>query len=440
MASFRARVAVLVASAVAVAVALASVAAYLVTRAQLRDSIDDALRQRADAVLLGPADPFRFRLEAPLLGGAGGYAQVVSPEGRTFRPPGARTPLPTDGAAEVAAGRREPFVEDATVAGTHVRILTTRLSPSLAVQIARPLDEVDRTLHRLALLLAAVSLGGVALAAGAGVLVTRAALAPVRRLTETAEHVTATRDLSRRIEAAGGDELGRLAASFNAMLEALDESMRSQTRLVADASHELRTPLTSLRTNVEVLERGEGLDDHARRRILGDVRAQLEELTELVADLLELARGRETNGEREAIRLDGLVADAVERARRRAPEVRFATHLQPSSVSGVRRRLDRAVTNLLDNAAKWSPPGGVVEVDVRGAEISVRDHGPGIAAADLPHVFDRFYRAPSARAVAGSGLGLAIVRQVAEEHGGTVSAETAPGGGARLRLSLLATS
>src|SRR5918996_247963 len=224
------------------------------------------------------------------------------------------------------------------------------------------------------------------------------------------------------------------------MLAALGEAMASRRGLVADASHELRTPLTSIRTNIEVLERSEELEPEERERVVRDVRVQLEELSILVADLVELARGNERTDPPEPVRLDELVAEAVDRAGRVAPGVRFQTALEPVTVHAVPAQVERAVGNLLDNAAKWSPPGGTVEVEVRGGEVLVRDHGPGIDDSDLPHVFDRFYRAPAARGVPGSGLGLAIVRKVAEAHGGSVSAEPAPGGGARFRFRLLVTS
>jgi two-component system sensor histidine kinase MprB len=221
------------------------------------------------------------------------------------------------------------------------------------------------------------------------------------------------------------------------MLEALDDSQRAQRQLVADASHELRTPLTSLRTNLEVLGTGRDLPAADRERLRRDLVAQLEELGELVGDLVELARDGELAGDpAEPLRLDELVGAAVERARRHAPQVAFDVDMEPCVVTGERGRLDRAVANLLDNAAKWSPPGATVEVRLRDGELTVRDHGPGIAEQDLPYVFDRFYRATAARGRAGSGLGLAIVRQVAELHAGTVSAESAPGGGALLRLAL----
>ncbi|HZB23455.1 MAG TPA: HAMP domain-containing sensor histidine kinase [Gaiellaceae bacterium] len=438
--SFRTRITISAAAAVALAIIAASFVVYAIVRTELRAEVDESLHDRARAVFLEAQGPLGFTVEEPLLGGPSGYAQLVTSDGQVARRPDARIALPVGRAREVAAGTRDSFYEDDTVAGIHVRILTKPLAPGVALQIARPLDEVDRTLDRLALLLAAVSLGGIGLAALAGLLVARTALAPVRRMTETAEHVTATTDLSRRIDRVAGDELGRLAASFNAMLGALGESQRAQQRLVADASHELRTPLTSLRTNVDVLERGKSLPPEERNAIVADVRAQLVELTRLVEDLLELARGSERRDDPEPVRLDELVGAAVDRARILTRDVVFDAKLEPSTVVGVPRRIDRAVANLLDNAAKWSPPGGRVEVIVHDGEVAVRDDGPGIAGEDVERVFDRFYRANDARRVPGSGLGLAIVRDVAEEHGGTVAAGAAPGGGAELRLKLLTAS
>ena len=438
--SFRTRITISAAAAVALAVIAASLVVYAIVRNELRSEVDESLRDRARAVFLEAQGPLGFTVKEPLLGGPSGYAQLVTSDGQVARRPDARIALPIGRAREVAAGTREAFYDDTTVAGIHIRILTKQLASGVALQIARPLDEVDRTLDRLALLLAAVSLGGIGLAALAGLLVARTALAPVRRMTETAEHVTATTDLSRRIERVAGDELGRLAASFNGMLEALGESQSAQRRLVADASHELRTPLTSLRTNVDVLERGTTLPPEERDAIVADVRAQLIELTRLVEDLLELARGSELRDEPEPVRLDELVGAAVDRARILSRDVVFDARLEPSTVVGVPRRIDRAVANLLDNAAKWSPPGGRVEVHVHDGEVAVRDEGPGISGEDVERVFDRFYRSNDARRVPGSGLGLAIVRDVAEEHGGSVAAGAAPGGGAELRLKLLTAS
>jgi two-component system sensor histidine kinase MprB len=292
----------------------------------------------------------------------------------------------------------------------------------------------------LARILVLVTLAGTAVAGALSRAVASALLRPVLRLGEAANHVADTRDLSRRLEVTGTDELSRLASGFNTMMSALDASLRAQRQLVADASHELRTPLTSLRTNLEVLARTDDLPVEDRHQLLSDVVNQLEELTVLVTDLVDLARDVEPEPLVDEVGLDEVVAEVVERARRRAPELRFEVDAEPVLVRGSAGRLGRAVTNLVDNAVKWSPAGEPVEIRVRAdgndAEVSVRDYGPGIPPGDLPFVFDRFYRAQSDRRLPGSGLGLAIVRQVAEFHGGSVMAEAAEGKGARLRLRL----
>jgi two-component system sensor histidine kinase MprB len=305
-----------------------------------------------------------------------------------------------------------------------------------ALQVARSLEEVDQALTRIGRLLILIAVVGIGLAAALGLAVARAVLAPVQRLTRTAEEVSETRDLSRRIDASGTDELSRLATTFNTMLGALEDSAQAQRRLVSDASHELRTPLTSLRTNIEVLSRDETLPPGDREQLLRDVTEQLAEMTALIAELVELARGDQAPVEPEDVRLDLVTADAIERTRRNRPGVSFKPDLHESMVRGVPSSIERAISNLLDNAAKWSPPDGEVDVTVRDGELTVRDRGPGIDETDLPYVFDRFYRAPSARGLPGSGLGLAIARQVAEAHGGSVTAERPEGGGTLLRLRL----
>jgi two-component system sensor histidine kinase MprB len=441
--SFRDRLVLLAAAAVAVAVIVASGIVYLVVRSELRDQVDDQLRGLVSDVRPPReiANPFTGQsvlvLPPTPLGGAEGYAQVVQLDGTVIRPRGEHVDLSVDRRTlQVASGERPAFFRDETIGGVHARTYTAPLQPNNAVQGVTTLEHVDRTLGRLAIALILVSLGGIAIAVWLGWLIARAALRPVRTLTAAAEHVTRTRDLSRRIETEGTDELSRLGDSFNTMLEALDESQRAQRQLVADASHELRTPLTSLRTNMEVLGEVDALAREDRERLLRDVVAQLDELTVLVTDLVDLARGDEPAEVSQDVRLDLLVAEVVERARRHASDKRFSTDLQPSLVVGVPGRLDRAVSNLLDNAAKWSSPGGEIDVAVRDGEVTVRDHGPGIDEADLPFVFDRFYRAPTARGLPGSGLGLAIVRQVAESHRGEVVAERAEGGGTRMTLRL----
>ena len=435
------RLALASAAAVAVAVATLSVVAYAMVRNELRDELDDALAQRAAQITTSPTTAARLFQQrefpttpAPPLGGAAGYAQLVDSTGDRLAEAEQRLPV-SPRTFDVAAGRKGPFYEDATVEGIHARMLTVPFAPGIALQVARPLSEVDDVLARLRLVMLLVAVGGVAIAAALGLAVSRASLAPVRRLTETAEHITETHDLTRRVEAGRSDELGRLAASFNTMLAALEQSLRAQRRLVADASHELRTPLTSLRTNVELLARG-GLGEEERRKAMDDVGAQIAELTTLITDVVELARDGEQRHEVEDVRLDLLVADAVDRARLHSPDVAFREELEESVVAGVPDLLHRAVANVLDNAAKWSPPGGEVDVAVSGGEVTVRDRGPGIDLDDLPHVFERFYRSAAARNRPGSGLGLAIVRQVAESHGGSVAAEPAEGGGTVVRLRI----
>jgi two-component system sensor histidine kinase MprB len=440
--SFRARLTLVAAAAVALVVVLASAVVYIVVRNQLRGTVDSALRERAADVSHEPIRAFRaggraFLAPGPELGGAPGYFQLVESDGTTVRPPGETVELPvSDRVLSVANGAAGGFLSDTHVSGVHLRVITVPYTGGFAVQIARPLTEVDHSLGRIRFFLILIAAAGIAVAAAVGLAVTRAALAPVRRLTEASERVTETGDLSERIDATGRDELSRLATSFNTMLGALQESTRAQRQLVADASHELRTPLTSLRTNIEVLASERSLPPGERQRLLGDVVEELGEMTSLIAELIALARAEQQPVEPEDVRLDLVAADSVERVRRTRPGVSFKTDLEESLVNGDRQTIERAVANLIDNAAKWSPEGGEVEVGVRGSLVTVRDHGPGIDDEDLPYIFDRFYRARSARGMPGSGLGLAIVRQVAEAHGGEVKAERAEGGGTVMSLRL----
>jgi two-component system sensor histidine kinase MprB len=440
--SFRARLAIVAASAVALAVLTASFVIYFVVRNQLRATVDDSLQTTAAQLRTSPVHDFEhFGTPAGELGGATVYPQGVDTNGKVYLPPRATVALPVNKhVTAVARGERGPYFSDTRVRETHLRVLTFPYGPGGAVQVARSLTEVDHSLGRIKNLLILIAGGGIAIAAALGLAVSRAALAPVRRLTAATEKVTETGDLSDRIDVGGRDELSRLAGSFNAMLTALEESSRAQRQLVADASHELRTPLTSLRTNIEVLASERTLPAGERERLLTDVVDQLSEMTTLISGLIDLARGEQQLAEPEEVRLDLVAADAVERARRDRPAVTFTTDLEESTVQGVHSTIERAVANLLDNAAKWSPPGSDIEVAVRDGEVTVRDHGPGIDEEDLPHVFDRFYRSRSARGRPGSGLGLAIVRQVAVAHGGEVVAERADGGGTRMTLRLNGTS
>ncbi|MGZ8696728.1 MAG: HAMP domain-containing sensor histidine kinase [Gaiellaceae bacterium] len=436
--SFRARLALVAAAAVALAVLTASFVIYFVVRNQLRSTVDDSLKTTAGQLQGSPLhDLAHFATPAGEIGGATIYPQAVDTRGNLLVVGSATARLPvTSDVVAVARGERGAFFSDAHVDETHLRVLTFPYPPVGAGQVARSMTEVDHSLGHIKNLLILIAGGGIAIAAALGLAVSRAALAPVRRLTTATENVTETGDLSDRIDVGGRDELSRLAGSFNAMLGALEESSRAQRQLVADASHELRTPLTSLRTNIEVLASERKLPAGERERLLTDVVEQLSEMTTLISGLIDLARGEQHTAEPEEVRLDLIAAEAVDRARRNRPAVTFTTDLQESMVQGIPATIERAVANLLDNAAKWSPPNADVEVVVRDGEISVRDHGPGIDEEDLPYVFDRFYRSRSARGQPGSGLGLAIVRQVAAAHGGEVVAEQADGGGTRMTLRL----
>jgi two-component system, OmpR family, sensor histidine kinase MprB len=447
--SFRMKVTLAAAGAVAVAVVVGSLITYAVVRNELLGQFDDGLRRDAASLRIGiGGGPAGCRLFSPpeqFGRGPGGAVQLVQPDGTTCVPEESSIKLPvSERDLRLAAGdETRTFVRDAEVSDERARILTEPAVDRLgrvigALQFARPRSDVDDTLSKIRLYLFLVALGGVAVASALGLLVARTAIKPVGRLTAAAEDVTETRDLSSRIDldGHGRDELGRLATSFNSMLAALEESSRAQQQLVADASHELRTPLTSLRTNIEVLALDRSMPDDEREKLLHDVVEQLGEMTALIAELVELARGAQQPVEAEDVRLDLVTAEAIERARRNRPHVVFREHLEESLVHGVPSTIERAVSNLLDNAGKWSPPGAEVEVTVRNGEVIVRDRGPGIDDDDLPYVFDRFYRAPAARGLPGSGLGLSIVRQVAEAHGGEVVAERAEGGGTRMTLRL----
>jgi two-component system sensor histidine kinase MprB len=339
---------------------------------------------------------------------------------------------------DVAQGRTPAYFHDADYAGRRYRIYTAQMaeSPGVVVRTAVLTSVVHSTLNRLALLLVAIAAGGCLLAAAAGRLAAGRVLRPVRQLTETVEHVTATQDLTARLSADGRDEIARLTRSFAAMMAALEESVGAQRRLVADASHELRTPLTSLTTNLELLAEGPGLADPQAPALVAAARTQAAGLTSLVNDLIDLGRYGGVRVHTEDTRLDLLAQRVLERAAARSPRLDFAAELAPCLVHVDPDAVERAIGNLVDNAVKWSPDGGRITVATTAAgAVSVSDAGPGIPAADLPFVFDRFYRSPAARSLPGSGLGLAIVRQIAETHGGTVTAEPLPQG-VRLRLSL----
>ncbi|MFL5953220.1 MAG: sensor histidine kinase [Gaiellaceae bacterium] len=423
----------------ALAIAAALFAAYFVVRTELNAQVNKSLRERAGAIVARTAQRSSARarpprVSSPRIGEAAGYVQFVGANWKVTLVPGERARLPAAGAALVAAGKKGPFFSEATVAGTHVRIYTRRAGTS-AVQVALSLRDLDHVLSWIRVLFVAVSTLAVAGAALVALFVARAALRPVERLTADAERIAATRDLRAVTDDTRTDELGRLARAFNTMLGALADSIAAQRQLVADASHELRTPLTTARTNLESMQLHPEMPGAEQRRSIEAAVLELGEMTRLIEELVELARGDAQISQHEPVRLDEVVRAAVAVASRRSGR-EFRVVTEPTVVNGAPAELTRAISNLLDNAVKWSPSDTPVEVTVAGGVCTVRDHGPGIAAEDLPHVFDRFYRAAAARTLPGSGLGLAIVRQAAEAHGGTATAEHAEGGGTVFALRL----
>ena len=436
--TFRARITLAAAVAVAVTVVAAAAVTFLLLRRSLADSVDDTLRSRAAGLsqLLAGRDP-DSSADLGDVTAAGGLAQILSRAGTVVAPVTPTLTVPPG--ADVVAQGHLPFLF-ATVGpdDSRVRVLTIGLPNGTALEVGTPLDEYHHSLRLLAVDLILVSTAGVVLAGIGGWLVARTALVPLDRLAKAIGTVAETTDLSRRVDVRGGAELELLASDFNKLLGALEQSQIKQRQLVADASHELRTPLTSLRTNIEVLQRSDELEPAERESLRADVLAQMEELTGLVGNVVELARGDSPDAGREEVELADLVAGAVARAEihARPSGVQFLTDLDPSQVWAVPGRLERAVANLLDNAVKWSPPGGVVEVTSHDGAVIVRDHGPGIPPEDLTRIFDRFYRASAARGRPGSGLGLAIVREVVQAEGGSVRASNHPEGGAILEVRL----
>jgi two-component system sensor histidine kinase MprB len=475
--TLRTRIAAVASLSVALAVLAAAVGLYVAVRSDLRGEIDRELTERAQAFVApaSPASPATPATPAPgatttprgpgggspaggpgagaprggpggfpqtvqpaPFGGASGYVQFISPAGTVEVPSGqgsSPAKISVTAADEaIARSGSGRSVTDMSVNGTELRVLTLGRGPNGAVLVARPLTEVEHELSRLLLILALIGGGGIVLAGLLGALVARTALSPIARFTQRTETLTGSLDLSRRLEVEGRDELARLAESFNATLDALERSVQAQRHLIADASHELRTPISSLRANIQILGEAERLPADEQEDLRRDILEELDELTALVSDVVELARGAAPEASVDDVRLDEVVAAAVERNRRRG-EQRFELSLEPTVVSGQADRINRAVSNLLDNARRWSPADGTVAVALEQGVLTVRDEGPGFKEDDLPFVFDRFYRAENARKLPGSGLGLAIVRQAAEAGGGFAEAQNAPGGGALLRVS-----
>jgi two-component system sensor histidine kinase MprB len=442
--SLRNRVTWLAAVCVAGAVALVSVAAFVTVRDSLYQQVDDTLTERAVEAAEGPLVRTSDLQQVPVafFVAANFKISVLSADGVVVGP----ADRPPISYAELAVAKGETRESLRTDQRTNSRVVAVPTGQNAALVMSTSMQQTQRTLAQLSVVLVVMGGAGILLAAAAGTAVARAGLRPVQRLTAATERVALTGDL-RPIPVGGDDELARLTTSFNRMLSALAESQERQRRLVADAGHELRTPLTSLRTNLELLMASARpdapeLSEQDRDEMFADVQAQVTELSSLVGDLVELAREDTPQAVHEPVDLVDVVERALNRARRRAPRIEFDVRLESWVMMGDATALERAVLNLLDNAAKWSPDGGRVRVDLHPEEtggntvLEVADSGPGIAPADRPYVFERFYRSSDARTLPGSGLGLSIVKQVAERHGGTVWAGEAPEGGALLRMAL----
>ena len=444
------RLAFLVSAAVAGAVAITGVAAYIITNLAIYDQLDQELIEVAAVT----SDWIASDIE-----GMGGLNQdalqtanvtllVVSSDHRTQRPPGSNGELLVTTAKEIAVARTQTGSSARSgvdTAGEPYRIVAVPVSDGVhnyALVLGRPLGPTNQILRILAFSLMTFGLAAALVAGATGWVIARSGLEPIQRLTDAVTRVTET-DVLAPLELGGMDELTDLSRSFNAMMRNLANSRERQRRLIADAGHELRTPLTSLRTNVELLvadERQGMLPPGARGEILRDIAAQLGEFTTLIGDLVHLSREDTGAPAPEPIDLRDVVEHAVARAKRRGPGLNFDVRLDPLYLVGEPESLERAVTNLLDNAVKFSPPGGTIEVHLEGDRLRIADQGPGINEEDLPHVFDRFYRASTARTTPGSGLGLSIVAQTIKSHGGWVKAGVAPGGGAEFTIRLPGTS
>ncbi|MYU35304.1 HAMP domain-containing protein [Streptomyces sp. SID8358] len=438
----RSRLALLVALAVAVAVAAAAAACWFVTREQLEGQLDDSLRKSPSVdksyvteLLSSCRGADRGPVQSP-----GSYTlQIIDGAGQVCPSPGSARIPATDEDVEVAAGERPGVLRSATDEDDRkMRVYTYRVvlrpsGESYAVSVARPESEVTDPLSSLAWVLVLVSGVGVLGAGAAGLWVARTGLRPVDELAHAVEHVARTEDLTVRIPAEGEDEIARLSRSFNSMTSSLATSRDRQAQLIADAGHELRTPLTSLRTNIELLARsdetGRAIPPEDRKALLASVKAQMTELAALIGDLQELSRPDAAQpGPLQVVALHDITRTALRRARLRGPELTITAELAPWYVRAEPAALERAVVNVLDNAVKFSPPRGTVDVCLDRGELTVRDHGPGIPAEELPHVFERFWRSPSARQLPGSGLGLSIVARTVHQAGGEIALRPADDG------------
>jgi two-component system, OmpR family, sensor histidine kinase MprB len=435
--TLRNRVSIAAAVGVLIIVAVVSSVLYVFYAASLHSRVDAAL---VDAAQQASSIAQRIKQSG---GGDGGPAPdinrpvtVGSVEVQLFPGPvsaGQSTPFgPLDGQDVAVSEQTQPsYFADGRKGDQQFRVYTTAWlgNPSGLVRASRAADADDGALRDAALLLAGLTVLAAGVTYGAARLTAGRILRPIAELTAAAEHVTQTRDLTARVGSAGTtDEVGRLGSSFDTMLAVLHESVTAQRQLVADASHELRTPLTSLTTNLDLLEDGAGLADPQAPGLVRAAREEAGELDQLITDLLDLARYHESTPHRETVRLDLLTEETVRRLRQRVPDPTIDTQLHPCLVHIDPAAVDHAVSNLVDNALKWTPSDAAVRVVVENGQVSVTDHGPGIADEDLPRIFERFYRAPAARGMPGAGLGLAIVGGVAQANDGTVAVRTGPHG------------
>ena len=434
--SLASRVILLTTMAVGLAVACVAFAAFMTARMQMQSTLDESLVSRshqvADGISLGATVPPWALAAADVR-----ILYITSDERYFSFDRDSELSLGEPEYAVAGGSRSESVRTIVDREGVPYRVVAVPAqTPGQAVVLAQSLEAQQQTLAKLGVVMLLFGVAGVVAAGAAGWVVARNGLRPVRRLTHEVEEIARTEDL-RPLPVEGDDEIARLATAFNHLLVALAASRDRQRQLVADAGHELRTPLTSLRTNLDLLaQAGANLPERSRTELIQDVRAQIEELTTLIGDLVELARDEPLPTVEERVDLGDVADRALTRVRRRAPGVRFELDVEPWWVTGDAAGLERAVTNLLDNAAKWSPPGGAVTIRLSDGALVVDDEGPGIATDDLPHVFDRFWRAEESRAMPGSGLGLSIVAQVVERHAGTVTAGPAPTGGTRVVVRL----
>lgn len=458
--NLRAKVALSLATIVALIMTIAGVGAAVGAADAAENTVDRTLKARVDEIRDGDRDAVVEAL-SPLFtdnrdgrgsrtnryqqGRNDSVTRLISSDSEIISSNFGEQVVPTDAEFALAQGDGQPVLRSVTIENRRYRMITTYLPfedprlPPLAIQIAQPIEDFDEVRTAVLRQVALFGMLGAVTAAAVGWALVRRLTEPIETLTTTSERVAATQDLSQRIDSDRSDEVGRMSQSFNTMLDALEASRQQQHQLVQDANHELRTPLTSLRTNIELLQRARNLPDNEREQLLADVGSELGELTTLVEELVASATDASNTSETaHQFDLGDVAAGVVERAHRRTGRV---INLHADNAGDVIARetlIDRAITNMVNNAIKFSPESFPIDVHVDGARVEVTDRGPGIPDADHTKVFDRFYRSTEARSQPGSGLGLSIVRQVAVTHGGSVWVENRDGGGAKVGFEIAA--